>query len=177
MNMTLEAPAVAWPRRITEEQARAWATRRLPRMRQARFELYHHPMAGVQFAWRRRLGGTILAHALVDLVGGRAYLSEPWDDITFLPLRAEGPEPLSTTSSVHGPGPRLTGEEAESAARTLIDSVLLRRRRLDSSGTLHRVGDVLCFGKPNWWVTGRFEGRDVEVVIDGLTGSHYVFRG
>lgn len=176
MTEICEVPEVVWPLRITEDQARVWAARRLPRLREACFELYYHPMAGVQFAWRRRRGGAIRAHALVDLVGGRAYASEPWDGISFVPLRTEDADAMTHSSSACGTQPRLTCDEAESAARKLIDSVLLRRRRLDSSGTLQRVGEVLCFGKPNWWVTGQVEGRDVEVVVDGLTGNHYAFR-
>ena len=79
------APAVAWPALVDEARALAWLRKRLTGLEDARARLYHHPMLAASYEVRRR-SGSATAHALVDLVGGRAYAAEPWEHIDFLPL-------------------------------------------------------------------------------------------
>src|SRR5699024_564020 len=79
------APAVAWPALIDEARALAWLRKRLSGVEGARARLYHHPMLAASYEVRRRTGSAS-AHALVDLVGGRAYAAEPWEHIRFIPM-------------------------------------------------------------------------------------------
>src|SRR5699024_5197773 len=79
------APAVAWPVRVTHERAVAWLRRRVPGVADASAQLYHHPTLATSYEVRRR-DGSASAHALVDLVGGRAYATEPWEHIAFVPI-------------------------------------------------------------------------------------------
>ena len=192
------APAVAWPVRVTQERAVAWLRRRVPGAADVRAQLYHHPMLATAYEVRRR-DGSASAHALVDLVGGRAYATEPWEHIGFVPLaEAEaglatgaGPEagtrtgtseavrsePTGTSAAtISAPQRVLTDERGERAARDLVRSVLLRGRRLGAPGRLHPLREPLLFGKPNWWLTGTKEGRPVEIILDGLTGRHYALK-
>ena len=163
-------PQLAWPLQISEEKVRSWVRRRLPGASRVSMELYHHPMLGIAFRWSRPLAQPLLAHALVDLVGGRAYAADQWDDVAFQPI-----DEVEVSRRLSPPTPVVTGDEARQTARRLINSVLLRRRRLDFAGRLEEHEEPLFFGKPNWWVQGVHHGRNVEVVIDGLNGNHYVF--
>lgn len=167
---SMPAPEVAWPAQMSQEHVLAWMRRRLPEAKQVRTDLYHHPMLGVAFRWRRPFAQPMLAHALVDLVGGRAFAADPWDDVSFRPIAD-----VRSSSTVKPPKRLISDGEARESARRLINGVLLRRRRLDFAGRLEEIGEPLLFGKPNWWVQATHEGRDVEVVIDGLSGNHYVF--
>lgn len=165
------APAVAWPALIDEARALAWLRKRLTGLTDAQARLYHHPMLAASYEVRRR-SGSATAHALVDLVGGRAYAAEPWEHIDFLPLaqakRAGGAlaDPVRVLDDVRG----------ERAARDLVRSILLRGRRLGPPGRLHPLGEPLVFGKPNWWLTATRDGKPVEIILDGLTGRHYALR-
>src|SRR5699024_3183263 len=125
---------------------------------------------GVAYRWRRPLAQPMLAHALVDLVGGRAYATEHWDDVGFQLI-----DDVEVSSRLRPPTPVLSGDEAGQTARRLMNSGLLRRRGLDFRGRLEEH-ERLYFGKPNWWVQGEHHGRTVELVIDGLNGNHYVFQ-
>lgn len=163
-------PQIAWPLQVTEEKVMAWVRRRLPGAREVSAQLYHHPMLGIAYRWRRPLAQPLLAHALVDLVGGRAYAADHWDNVAFQPI-----DDVEVSRSLTPPAPVVSEDEAEQTARRLVNSVLLRRRRLDFAGRLEEH-DSLFFGKPNWWVQGVHHGRSLELVIDGLNGNHYVFR-
>lgn len=163
-------PEVAWPAAIDRPQAEHWVRRRLPAARGLELTMYHHPMMGIEFEWQRRRREPIWINVLVDLVGGRAYAAEPWHDCQFEPL------PNQTGTGGHlSPARQLCDEQAREHALRLADSVLLRRRRLDAPGRLRHRGELLYFGKPNWWITGEQRGRRVEVILDALTGRHYAF--
>ena len=164
------APMVAWPVQISQSYVLDWVRRRLPGAQQVRTDLYHHPMMGVAFRWRRPLAQPMLAHALVDLVGGRAFAADHWEDIVFQPM-----EDVPFSTSITSPKRLISDDDARDSARRLINGVLLRRRRLDVAGRLEEIEDPLVFGKPNWWVQATHGDKDVEVVIDGLSGNHYVF--
>jgi hypothetical protein len=185
------APTVAWPALIDEARALAWLRKRLSGVEDARAQLYHHPMLAASYEVRRR-SGSASAHALVDLVGGRAYAAEPWGHIRFIPLevarRTGGTAAAETTAAAAAaasdasertltdPVRVLDDVRGEHAARTLVRSVLLRGRRLGSPGRLHPLGEPLVFGKPNWWLTGTRGGKPVEIILDGLTGRHYALK-
>ncbi|MGO1396984.1 MAG: hypothetical protein ACTHYJ_11710 [Brevibacterium yomogidense] len=81
------APSVAWPVRVTQDRAVAWLRRRVPGVADASAQLYHHPMLATSYEVRRR-DGSASAHALVDLVGGRAYATDPWEHIDFVAITA-----------------------------------------------------------------------------------------
>ena len=164
------APEVAWPERISQEDALKWVRRRLPGARQVNAGLYHHPMLGVAFQWRRPFAESMLAHAIVDLVGGRAYAAEPWDDVAFVSIGE-----VDISLDLRPPERVIADDAARFAARRLVNSVLLRRRKLDFAGRLVEHAAPVLFGKPNWWVRGVYENRNFEIVIDGLNGNHYVF--
>lgn len=166
-----DLPQLAWPLQVSEEKVMAWVRRRLPGAREISAELYHHPMLGVAFRWRRPMAKPLLAHALVDLVGGRAYAADHWDDVVF-----QSTDDVEVSRRLRPPEPVVSKDEARQNARRLVNSVLLRRRRLDFAGRLEEHEEPLFFGKPNWWVQGVHHGRDVELVIDGLNGNHYIFR-
>lgn len=165
-----KGPQIAWPAQITEQRVRQWVSRRLPGATQVRTDMYHHPMLGLAFQWERPLARPMHAHALVDLVGGRAYAAEHWDDVDFVAI-----DQVEVSSQLAPPVQAVATEQAEAAARRLIDGVLLRRRRLDFAGHLRQYGKPVLFGKPNWWIQGVYQNRKLEVIIDGLNGNHYVF--
>lgn len=165
-----EGPRIAWPAQITEQRVRQWVSRRLRGATEIRTDMYHHPMLGVAFRWERPLAQPLHTHALVDLVGGRAYVAEHWDDIDFVAI-----DQVKVSSQLSPPVQAVATEQAEAAARRLIDGVLLRRRRLDFAGHLRQYGKPLLFGKPNWWIQGVYQTRKLEAIIDGLNGNHYVF--
>ncbi|GAB3193988.1 hypothetical protein [Nesterenkonia suensis] len=172
-------PQVVWPTTIGRDVAIRRVVAKIPGAggsdSDLSAELHLHPMLAVEFLRRRpRLGsvGELRAHALVDLVGGRAYVAEPWTEIDFLPREqvrpGEPPPPI--------PPARIGRTEAVETARRMIGGVMLRRRRLDTGAPLELAQEPLCFAKPNWWVTGTCAGREVEVVVDAITGRHYAFR-
>ena len=163
-------PRIAWPAQITEQWVMKWVSRRLPGATQVRTDLYHHPMLGVAFQWERPLAQPMQAHAIVDLVGGRAYAAEHWDNIDFVAI-----DQVPVSSELTPPAQVISTDQAEEGARRLINGVLLRRRRLDFAGRLRQCGKPVYFGKPNWWIQGEYQNRKLEIIIDGLNGNHYVF--
>lgn len=184
----VRAPSVAWPVRVTHDRAIAWLRRRVPGAAEVRAQLYHHPMLATSYEVRRR-DGSASAHALVDLVGGRAYATEPWEHVAFVPIaEAEaglaagaastaGRVPAGTSAAgISAPRRILDDERGERVARDLVRSVLLRGRRLGPPGRLHPLREPLLFGKPNWWLTGTKDGRPVEIILDGLSGRHYALK-
>lgn len=166
--MGSEAPDVVWPMNISRDRAMSWIGGKLSGIRNARAELYHSPMLGVVFEVRRNLRPPETIHVIVDLVGGRAYAAEPWAEVDFVPL-----ERVARSEEIASPVRALTDDQGEAAARKLVLSLLLRTRRLGGPGRVHRQGPVLCFGKPNWWITGENRGRQVEIILDAVTGKHY----
>ena len=165
-----ESPRVAWPAAISEQHVLKWVRRRIPGAEQIRVDLYHHPMLGVAFQWRRPMARPLLAHALVDLVGGRAYAAEHWDNVNFVPI-----EQVEVSATIKPPARVISDAKASESAWHLVDGVLLRRRRLDFAGRIESHREPLFFGKPNWWVQRLYRGRKIEIIIDGLNGNHYVF--
>ncbi|WP_198392368.1 hypothetical protein [Brevibacterium yomogidense] len=190
------APTLAWPTRIDETRALAWLRKRQSGIEDARAQLYHHPMLAAAYEVRKR-DESATAHAIVDLVGGRAYGAEPWDHITFVPIAEAKATARATNGATHAGGAGASGTvgsespaagtvtdpvrvlddaRAERAARDLVRSFLLRGRRLGAPGKLHPLREPFLFGKPNWWLTGTREDKPVEIILDGLTGRHYALR-
>lgn len=175
-------PVLAWPTAVTAEQAVAKVARRLRGPGGLTARLYHHPFLGLTFLggstaprWRGGAASApVLAPVVVDLVSGRAFLSDPWEEDSFTTCR-EALEAAGDDGSapVRGPRPRVSPSEAVEAARALLAGVLVRRRRLGGLGPVALSGTPVSFGKPNWWVTGELHGRPVEVVVDALSGRHY----
>ncbi|MDO5738648.1 MAG: hypothetical protein Q4P07_00700 [Ornithinimicrobium sp.] len=181
------ASDLVWPAAVPPEVAVRTVARRLQPGVDLTARLYHHPFLGMMFLCgadtgrlrRRVTAGPILAAVVVDLVSGRAFLSDPWNkedfttrDVALRAVTAGSPE--GTTVAVRGPAPRLTEAEAIEAGRALLPGLLARRRRLDRLGAARLAGPPVQFGKPNWWVTGRHGERHIEVVVDALSGRHYV---
>lgn len=174
---TAEPPLVpdcAWPVQIGREQAVQTVAGRLPPPGAAdlQAELHLHPLLAVEFVGSTRPGARrppLTGHALVDLIGGRAYVAEPWTEVEFLAL-----DQLSAASPA--PAAQIGREEAVRAARRVLGNVLLRRRRWGIGGGLTLGRDPVCVAKPNWWITGAAGGRAVEVLVDAVSGRHYAFR-
>ncbi|SLM89329.1 hypothetical protein [Brevibacterium yomogidense] len=134
------APSLAWPAWITHDRAIAWLRRRVPGAADVRAQLYHHPMLATSYEVRKR-GGSASAHALVDLVGGRAYATEPWEHVAFVPIaEAEaglaagaastaGRVPAGTSASSEGGG--ASGEGRREPAGTSAAGISAPRRILD----------------------------------------------
>jgi hypothetical protein len=180
---------LVWPAVVTAEEAVRKVARRLPEQIPLAAHLYHHPFVALAFVcrpsarrWLRRAErAPMLGHVVVDLVAGRAFLSDPWDESSFITrdaaLAAGLPDADRGAPSVHGPAPRISEADAVEAGRALLTGVLVRRRRLDSVGGVELHASPVPVGKPNWWVTGRGEKRHVEVVVDALNGRHYACSG
>lgn len=181
------APVLAWPSAVPAEAAVSTVARRLGPGADLTARLYHHPFAGMMFLcemapgpFRQRASAApVLAAVVVDLVSGRAFLSDPWNDEDFITRDTASEEALSGSSGadphpVRGPAPRLTEQEAVEAGRALLPGLLARRRRIDPFRPARLTGPPVHFGKPNWWVTGRDGERALEVVVDALSGRHYV---
>lgn len=184
---------LVWSVAVPAEAAVRTVARRLSTGADLAAQLYHHPFLGVTFTIRQRerrswLRGTaatsaptLIAAVAVDLVGGRALLTDPWDpaDLTDR-ATAVATTPgygVATGSAPRSPAPRVTEEEAVDAARALLPGLLARRRRLEPLSPAELTAPPVRFGKPNWWVTGHSGGRDVQVVVDALSGRHYVRAG
>lgn len=180
-------PDLVWPVAVPSEVAVRTVARRLHPGVDLTARLYHHPFLGMMFLCgapvrrfrSRAAAGQVLAAVVVDLVGGRPYLSDPWNDEDFTTRAAAlgvgGPTATALGAvPVRGPAPRLGEAEAVAAGRSLLPDVLARRRRLDPVGPTELAAPPVYFGKPNWWVAGRDGDRSIEVVVDALNGRHYV---
>lgn len=179
---------LVWPAAVSAEAAVRTVARRVPSGAELSARLYHHPFLGVAFlldtdehrSWWRAAARPVLAAVVVDLVSCRAFLTDPWnaeDLTTRADALASGPSGdvgAMTTAAPRDPAPRHTQAEAVEAGRALLPGLLARRRRLDALAPAELAGPPVTFGKPNWWVTGRAGGRTVEVVVDALSGRHYV---
>ena len=177
------APELAWPVKFSAGEARALVNRRLKNRTDLKATLYHHPFLGLVFQgqhyrrnWlpprnsQRETSELIRAHVLVDLVGGRAYLSDTWKSEDLVAIN-QGDE----TNLISDPEPHVDETTAIDAARSILAGVVLRRRKITAIGTLELVERPLRLGKPNWWVTDRNDTGAVEVIVDGITGKHYAF--
>lgn len=183
---TTALSGLVWPVAVSADEAVRTVARRLPDGAGLTARLYHHPFLGLTFlldkeerrSWWRTATQPVLAAVVVDLVSGRAFVTDPWNaaDLTTRTdaLPPPGPVGATTTPAPRDPAPRHTEAEAIEAGRALLPGLLARRRRLDALGPAELTGPPVSFGKPNWWVTGRAGGRTVEVVVDALSGRHYV---
>lgn len=176
-------PELAWPVKFSAEEARTVVKRRLKTRTHLKTTLYHHPFLGLVFQsenpstsiftkirGRQHPPGLIRAHVLVDLVGGRAYLSDAWDVKEFVAIR-----PTEQTSALQDPEPVVDETAAIRAARAILAGVVLRRRKLSSITDLELIEPPIRLGKPNWWVTSEDARKATEVIVDGITGKHYAF--
>ena len=176
-------PEFAWPVKFSDHEARALVNRRLKEHTELMATLYHHPFLGLVFQGQNRPPSVFLrarkfrmpselvrAHVLVDLVGGRAYLSDAWEPDEFVAIRH-----LDETSTITDPEPQVSDAAAMRAARALLAGVALRRRQIHPIADLELVKPPIRLGKPNWWVTNRDPNGSTEVIVDGITGRHYAF--
>lgn len=176
-------PEFAWPVKFSAGEARALVNRRLKQRTELNARLYHHPFLGLVFegqqhrpGWLSLISGgqqreeIVRAHVLVDLVGGRAYLSDAWKSDDFVALGQD-----EEVSPISNPEPHIDEATAMQAARGILANVVLRRRRPTAIDRLELVERPLRLGKPNWWVTDRNGTGAVEVIVDGITGKHYAF--
>lgn len=186
---------LVWAAVVPAQQAIRKVARRVTEPVDLTARLYHHPFLGLVFVCRPlpprlpRLPGRsarvgtapVAAHVAVDLVSGRAYLADPWDDDSFTSLGAAldaaGQHGAPAGNPVNGPAPRIEDQGALDAGRRLLAGALARRRRLDGLGPAELHTPPVRFGKPNWWVTGQCGQRRIEVIVDGLSGRHYVCSG
>lgn len=178
---------LVWPTAVTPEQAVRKVARRLTERVPLTARLYHHPFVGLVFVSRARAGrfsrrahrAPVAAHVVVDLVSGRAFLTDPWDEDSFTTRQAALDQAALPTDAapVHGPAARITEDTAVQAGRALLAGALARRRRLDSPGPADLHSPPVHFGKPNWWVTGTRGDRAVQVIVDGITARHYACSG
>ena len=164
--------AHALPVRVPAQEAVDLCVRRAPRAQVADAELHYHPFVAVAFdvtrsrrsLLRRRATGTApprRVHALVDAVGGRTYLTEPWPE-------------LERHDVIHGPGGDIATGEAVRRATAAVSTQILRSRRLLDPGGLQRVRVIDRVWKPNWVVPLVHRGRQLRVLVDGMNGSYYV---
>lgn len=176
-------PEFAWPVKFSAEEAQTVVNRRLKVRADLDATLYHHPFLGLVFQSRSPRGSlvrstnnwrqapeVIQAHVLVDLVGGRAYLSDAWDSRELVAIR-----PAEDITGLRDPEPLLDEATAVCAARAVLAGVVLRRRKLSSIADLELLEPPIRLGKPNWWVTDRDVSKSTEVIVDGITGKHYAF--
>lgn len=170
-------PLVALPAAVSAEQARATVARRLPQALDLDAALYHHPFLGLVFecsSSRVRIPfrkdtdppAPAIAHLIVDLVGGSAYLGDPWNDDSFEPIQ-------QADTAIRGPAARIEEATAIRSARAVLAGVMTRQRRIDTISRADLLGPPVRYGKPNWWVTGRRGERSVEVIVDAISGRHY----
>ena len=176
-------PAIAWPPRVSAAEARTLVNRRLKEPAELTATLYHHPFLGLVFQGhqsrlsrffratsQRAPHELVQAHVLVDLIGGRAFLSDAWSPEELVAIeRDNGPR------TIDDPAPQVDEVAAIRAARALLASVVLRRRRLAAVQQLELGAAPIALGKPNWWVTDPSGKRAIEVIVDGITGKHYAF--
>ncbi|MHA6800095.1 hypothetical protein [Bounagaea algeriensis] len=164
--------ARALPVRVPAQEAVDLCARRAPRAQVADAELHYHPFVAVAFdvirtrrgLFRRRASGTSPSrrvHALVDAVGGRTYLTEPWPE-------------LERHDGFPGPSGDITTVEAVRRATAAVSTQLLRGRRLLDPGVLQQAGVIDRVWKPNWVVPLVHRGRQLRVLVDGMNGSYYV---
>lgn len=163
-----------WKLNLHRTAVSDWVRRKLPRAREVKMSLYYHPMMGFEFGWNVRRGKFNKITILVDLVSGRAFAAAPWDDNSFEPpaaeIMAENEHPLLIERQA-----AVTPEKARAAARSVAQVIVMRKQRFAVTGNMRSTAQDLYFLKPNWWITGSHRGRPLELILDGVTGKHYVF--
>src|SRR5699024_9791888 len=126
-------PELAWPVKFSAQEARTLVNRRLKTRVPLKTTLYHHPFLGLVFQsgkpspgilpitsrWRQP-PELIRAHVLVDLVGGRAYLSDSWDSTEFVAIR-----PTEQTSELQDPEPVVGETPAIRAPRAILAGLVM----------------------------------------------------
>ena len=163
-----------WKLNLDREAASDWVRRKLPKARELQMSLYYHPMMGFEFGWDVRRGKFNKISILVDLVSGRAFAAAPWDDSSFeLPateVLAGNDHPLLSERKAE-----VSAEQARAAAKSVAQVIVMRKQRFAASGNMRSTAQDVYFLKPNWWITGSHRGRPLELILDGVTGKHYVF--
>lgn len=165
----------AWKLKVDREDALKWMRRKLPKARDVEMSLYYHPMLGCEFDWHGPRGKLIKINILVDLVSGRAFAASPWTNESF-----DAPEMQLQADNAHAisaPEPSIDISKAKETARSVAHVLVTRKRRFGGVGNLAKATRDVHFLKPNWWITGGHRGRDLELILDGVTGKHYVFSG
>lgn len=165
----------AWKLNIDHDEALRWMRRKLPKARDVATSLYYHPMLGSEFDWHGPRGKLIKINILVDLVSGRAFAAAPWTDKSFSAVEAE--LQANNAHIISTPEPRVDMVTAQQTARTVAQVLVTRKRRFGGVGKLDQHTRDVQFLKPNWWITGTHRGTDLELILDGVTGKHYVFSG
>ena len=172
---TQTATLPAWKLNIDRDDALKWVRRKLPKARDVEMSLYYHPMLGCEFDWHGPREKLIKINILVDLVSGRAFAASPWTIESF-----DDPEVQLQADNAHAisaPGPSINMSKAKETARSVAHVLVTRERRFGGVGHIAKITRDVHFLKPNWWITGSHRGRDLELILDGVTGKHYVFSG
>lgn len=165
----------AWKLNLSRGEALKWVNRKLPRAREVRASLYYHPMLGCEFDWTGPRGKLIKINILVDLNSGRGFAAAPWTTANFTTRAVDVMR--DNAHSIRTPEPQVALDQARQTARSVAQVLVTRKRRFGGVGTLQLNDREVSFVKPNWWVTGENGGRDLELILDGITGRHYVFSG
>lgn len=163
-----------WKLNMDRTAVHDWVQRKLPKARELQISLYYHPMMGFEFGWDIRRGKFSKITILVDLVSGRAFAAAPWDDNSFespaVELMAQNEHYLLSERKAV-----VSSEKAKAAAKAVAQVIVMRKQRFAVQGNIRSTAPDLHFLKPNWWITGSHRGRPLELILDGVTGKHYVF--
>lgn len=163
-----------WKLNVDRAAAYDWVRRKLPKAHDIKMSLYHHPMMGCEFGWKIRRGKFSKITILVDLVSGRAFAAAPWDENSFEPpdtqlIAVNDHAQLSDRTAL------VALEKARAAARSVAQVIVMRKQRFAVTDNMRPSAPDVFFLKPNWWITGSHRGRPLELILDGVTGKHYVF--
>lgn len=150
------------------DETEAWATlrQRAPKLRKLRAELKYHPFAGIVFDMPTLLGAVQRVHTLVDYYTGKAFLTGEWKGhAETVPEHQRVTDPQWATVSL---------DQARHRASQTVATANLRRTRLAGRGGLRERHVVPTVWKPNWMFHTELEGRNLEIMVDGLNGSYFV---
>lgn len=163
-----------WKLNVDRTAAYNWVRKKLPKAHDIKLSLYHHPMMGYEFGWEIRGGKFSRITVLVDLVSGRAFAAAPWDESSF--------EPADTRLITENDHAQLSDRKAsvplgkaKAAARSVAQVIVMRKQRFAVTDNIRSTAPDVFFLKPNWWITGSHRRRSLELILDGVTGKHYVF--
>lgn len=166
---------LAWKLNIDHDDMLKWVQRKLSKARNVETSLYYHPMLGCEFDWYGTTGKLIKINILVDLVSGRGFAAAPWHEQTLgLPEKVLQDQ---NDHAVSSPEVCIDMATARQTARSIAQVLVTRKRRFGGVGVLSAETRDVPFLKPNWWVTGEHRGRELELILDGVTGKHYIFSG
>ena len=156
---------------ITEEDAWQIVQERVPELSKTTTELRHHPFSGFVYRLSCDVNDLSLGdevHALVDRYTGKAYLTSVWPALEEL-------QRTSDIGVVADPGwNSVTFEQAQHKAVQLMRTASLRRFRLLHRKIPEQQQAFELIWKPNWVLTGLFNGQKLQVLVDGLSGAYYV---